>query len=797
MTTPIDPYANATTSLPSATQSIIPGAIVGLNSATINTCDLNVSSAGGGVVLGYTSTPGVGNLYFSLSPAGTTDIYGNSVPTGLNVNAGSLIGVALTGVQMDSTSTLQNTQINQAQVLSPSISGGTAASLVNTMTNTGGGVLGYTSGNSSVTFATNGNYLWTCPTGITQAQIQCWGAGGGGGGGAGGVTQGGESGGGGEYSSEPAFAVSAGTVYSIIVGQGGVGGTTNYPGGDGSRTIFQNISGGGSAVTGWPGLAGVNGEAGVGGSGSTASINFDGGDGAGTSGNTGGAGGGSSASPTSEGADGTESTGSAGGAAGSNPPGGGGGTGGANGANGVNGSSPGGGGGGAGYNSVTTGTKTYPSQAPYSYYGPNAMGYTPNSLHDRTVLYQGQPAVNSAEGYQYSFFSLNYVQIMSDLAGVIVQSVELKIKCLYSYYSTGVYCEVGYVGYYDHGNTGTDASSTAVKNFLIQQNQTVTENLGLGGGIGTALQSGAARSIQLGPGAIAPWQDYYGSFDGGSSGVTPEIIVNYAASNGSTAGTGADGKCIITYNSGTVPTYALSVSAQQSADVFGNPYNAGFTGPQMTFTPVTSLQTTVSTNLNVGSNSSATSVQVTNAIQNVASTAGITGTLPAVQIDTASYTVNTTNTTGNLTKAWLIPAGDPQVGTVYEITAPFTGTMNSASLWDIGWNHGVVSGSTTFTNIVPIGAAFTAGGNPLVGTIILTLTCLTAGTSGAFLYSMSGWMGDSSENRGPTTTGGIVGIGTLATSTLNNNTFAIACEYTAGTTLGTVTRTNKMVRYGP
>ena len=165
MTTPLDPYATGTSALPSATQSIIPATGLGLNGATINTSDLNVSSGGGGVVLGYAGSPGVGNLYFSLSPTSGTDTYGNTVNTGLTCVAGSLTGVSLTGAQMDSTSTLQNTQINQANVLTPTITGGTAASMVQTMTNTGGGVLGYVSSISSVTFATNGNYSGHAPPG--------------------------------------------------------------------------------------------------------------------------------------------------------------------------------------------------------------------------------------------------------------------------------------------------------------------------------------------------------------------------------------------------------------------------------------------------------------------------------------------------------------------------------------------------------------------------------------------------------------------------------------------------------
>ena len=95
MTTPLDPYATGTSALPSATQSIIPATGLGLNGATINTSDLNVSSGGGGVVLGYAGSPGVGNLYFSLSPTSGTDTYGNTVNTGLTASRGASPGFRL------------------------------------------------------------------------------------------------------------------------------------------------------------------------------------------------------------------------------------------------------------------------------------------------------------------------------------------------------------------------------------------------------------------------------------------------------------------------------------------------------------------------------------------------------------------------------------------------------------------------------------------------------------------------------------------------------------------------------
>ena len=195
MTTPYDPYATATSALPSATQNQIPGNVLGLNSTTVNVSELNFA-ANNGAVLGYSGQPGANNLYVAIVAQSGSDSFGNTYSTGLNALAGNLQGVSLIGTTMDATSVLSGTQINQATVLNPTVTGGTAAGLTHTILNSNGGVLGYTSLSTTVTYSTNGTYYWTCPTGITQIQAYGWGAGAGGGGGS--STQGGESGGAGE-----------------------------------------------------------------------------------------------------------------------------------------------------------------------------------------------------------------------------------------------------------------------------------------------------------------------------------------------------------------------------------------------------------------------------------------------------------------------------------------------------------------------------------------------------------------------------------------------------------------------
>jgi hypothetical protein len=608
VTTPYDPYATATSQLPVATASQIPGNIVGINSATINTSEMNITS-GAGAVYGYAGQPGTGNLYIAIAASGGTDNFGNTFSTGLNALAGAVQGFSIVGSVMDSTSTLQGTQIQQAAVLNPSINGGTSVSMTHTMTNTGGPVLGYTAGATAITFSTAGIYSWTCPTGVTSIQVQCWGGGGGADGGN--STQGGAGGGGGEYASEPSLAVTPGNVYTITVGQSGFGGASaGNGGGSGGQSNFSNSNGLGQGVTANPGSGGVDFTGGEGGAGSGNTIHFDGGNGAFGSGNTGGAGGGGSASAAGEGNNGFASGSSTGGVGGAGISGGGaGGAGGNSGASGSNGAAPGAGGGGAGADGTATQTASYtPSQANgvYTYYG--AAASNPYGLRGHNgLLYQGLAASGNTDGYQYAIITLPYALIQSQLAGKTISSCALQLTNLHSYYSSGMYVEVQYVPTTSFGSSFQVPVSgqTAVENFHIDQNDTLEYTLGLGGGIGVALQNGNCSALLIGSGDFSPFQDWYGYFTG--TGVNePVLYVFYNDGGVASAGNGAAGQVILTYNASSSPVYTLSVSSQTGADVYGNPYQTGFQGPQLTLTGSASPPTGVTGSAVVSSNTAGT-----------------------------------------------------------------------------------------------------------------------------------------------------------------------------------------------
>jgi hypothetical protein len=189
------------------------------------------------------------------------------------------------------------------------------------------------------TYSAAGSGAWLCPAGVTSVAAACWGGGGGGQAGASGGG-GGAGGGGGEYAYEPSVAVTPGTLYQWVVGNGGF----SQGAATGGRSVFAGDT---LTVTAHGGQGGNSGIP-FGGTGSANSTHRNGGAGGqgALAGSSFGGGGGSSAGTSSAGHPGGNA-GSGPGAGGSAPSGGGaGGDGSPLGGGGEAGSAPGGGGGG-------------------------------------------------------------------------------------------------------------------------------------------------------------------------------------------------------------------------------------------------------------------------------------------------------------------------------------------------------------------------------------------------------------------------------------------------------------------
>lgn len=437
----------------------------------------------------------------------------------------------------------------------------------------------YGTNTTIVTQSTGGSYTWTCPAGVTQAYVECWGGGAGAGGGNG--SKGGEGGGGGSYSAEAAYAVVPGTVYTYVVGDGGDGGTTGNPGVNGGDSYFDPSAPLGFGVYAYGGTAGSGFIGGNGGIASGNSITFAGGNGGGdNTQSTGGCGGGSSASPAGAGLNGsksTSSTGASGGASGTDR--GGGGAGGNSAANGNIGGSPGAGGGGCG---ASTGSGqvsfTYHPTSSATYYGHDAAGGNANLKRTGVgaTMYQGGQT-SSGGTYNGTMKSIMLLpsSIVSDLTGVTIDSCTLNLFNEHSWYNSGMTVQLGYGNYTSLGSSYSGGGLTNVKSYSVPENAGHTTVL-TSTGVPAALKSGACKAFVLG---LAPDYNlnYYGYFAGAGQTNAPTLaITGHTGSAPVVAGDGADGRVRITYSTNSTVVAAMQPLA--TTDDSGNAVAQGYTG---------------------------------------------------------------------------------------------------------------------------------------------------------------------------------------------------------------------------
>jgi hypothetical protein len=535
-------------------------------------------------------------------------------------------------------------------------------------------VVVYNQNTTVVTQSAAGSYTWVCPAGITSVMVECWGAGAGGGGG--GPSQGGEGGGGGAYAAEPAYAVTPGTSYTYVVGSGGTGGLTGNVGASGTGSYFDPTGGSGYGVFAGGGLAGSGFTGGAGAAVSSGTtVVWAGGNGSGDGGqSTGGCGGGSSASPVANGNDGAGdsggTTGTAGGAGGTDK--GAGGAGGNNTLSGVSGSTPGGGGGGCGAASaVSQVTLTYGPTSSVTYYGSDATGGNANKQRAATVLYQGGQT-SSGGTYNGTMKSLMILpsSVASDLVGVTIDSVGIKLKNQHTYYSSGMTVLLGYTSHTSLPSTWTGSGATHTSSYHVDEFSYGAGN-GVdvtGDGLGTAMKSGAAKALYIGLGG-AYLASEYGYFSPAGASQPPLVtIVGHTAGANVQAGSGAAGQVRLTYQAPT--SIIAAVQPVAGTDQYGNPYVAGLSGQNLQLygnvTPAT--PPAGSSILYTTGGGSPTVVNST----------GLNGQIPATRGNIQSFTCNSGASTA-VTAAWSIPANDANVGTVYRVRAFGVGTYTSGN----------------------------------------------------------------------------------------------------------------------
>lgn len=719
---------------------IAAGAIDGM---TITGANI-VADGSAGQFLIYSGTPESGNLIGSWSGVSGTDGFGNTYPAGLSVQQGVITGLDIDSVTITN-ATLQGDILDGSTISGPQISGGTISETNVTFDSNGGNLLVYTSGTTNVTQTANGDYTWTVPANVTQAQVQVWGAGAGGNGGT--TSAGGGGGSGGNYSQNLNYNVTPGNVISYHVGQGGVSSTTGTGNGDdGEDSFFDGTNG--VFAGGGPGDGSTN--TNIQGAGT---VTYTGGA-AGTGSASGGGGsGGNSGNPTANGNVGLNASSSTGAAAPSAQTGSGtGGAGGNNAANGSNGGAPGAGGGGAGKGSGTGGTKsvTYSPTWMGSYYGPDAgsHGGTSNGLRSTGTLYHGGETASggAVNGTQRSLCNFNgsLAQMATDFSGYTMQYMEIQLKNEHTYYSSGMSVELAYLNSVVGGSRpGTYPTGPSIGGDETGGTGPGEEHLFSMSATGAAgFVAGTIDTIALAPslsGSHPLDPHWYGYFD--PSQVRLVLVGTKSVAGSTTSGTGADGKVSITYASGS--TLVAAISPVASSDVFGNSFVAGGSFQNLQLYGASTPSTPPSNSTILYSNSNGSPTFKTSSGYN----AQITGS----QCDIGSHA---TSSNGTLSAAFPIGANDANVGTCYRIRAFGVGSYSSGAtntfqvnifgsnqaacnysslpgtfIWAAEWNCSIVTTGSSGTMYVCGKVEVSAAGANASPNVIVGFTGGTAGTT--------------------------------------------------------------------
>ena len=235
---------------------------------------------------------------------------------------------------------------------------------------------------------------------------------------------------------------------------------------------------------------------------------------------------------------------------------------------------------------------------------------------------------------------------------------------------------------------------------------------------------------------------YYGMFDSGEAGFAPRITVNYYTGTKTVpAGDGADGQVVLSFNP-SVPTLNLAISSVSSTDAYGYTFGPGFTGGQ--FNLVGSASSPVPS---VGTSSLAANTAGT---PSVTLSSGYSGLLASAQVDTTAHTV-TQATQTQLTKFWNIQAGDPQVNTVYRLTASGYGTWGSTqqTLQSVGCID--AANVTGGGGVGRIASTAFAASTPVIWRAVFEITVVSTGSGGTVIPTLTFWISANAVNINPGT----------------------------------------------
>lgn len=162
-------------------------------------------------------------------------------------------------------------------------------------------------------------------------------------------------------------------------------------------------------------------------------------------------------------------------------------------------------------------------------------------------------------------------------------------------------------------------------------------------------------------------------------------------------------------------------------------------------------------------------VQVTPVNMTITTPGGMSGTPDTTQVDTTVDT-NANNGTQPMTMTWPIPAGNAQVGTVYEIETHFNGTFETTTL---GFKPRLSANPTMVTSGGDVlNNTFFGAGQGFAGWVRLKMIVTATGAGGTADFFITGGIGNNA-NRSPGVT----------ESVLSSQATGVAIDTTAANTL--------------
>lgn len=177
---------------------------------------------------------------------------------------------------------------------------------------------------------------------------------------------------------------------------------------------------------------------------------------------------------------------------------------------------------------------------------------------------------------------------------------------------------------------------------------------------------------------------------------------------------------------------------------------------------------------------------------------GITGAIPSVQVDTGANSSTSSSVTA-LTKAWSIPAGDAEAGTVYRIRTKLSGNWPA----QIGTPYIMVNGTNTaiFPNSGTYAAGFYTSGDAYVADTELILVIVTNGSGGtARIGGFQLWQdvtGHSTPFVTPFDSGGATLDATISINTSSATTMAFGWKWGATASHAIASNFSIFTREGP